>query len=151
MGGATAAAATLALVAGVAGSVQVAVMGRFGERAGSVEALAVSLGFSTLLATAALLALRQGAGGLGEALRAPWWYWAGGGGMGVLVVFSITFCAPRIGATATIGILIAGQLAMGVAIDRFGLFGVEQVGLPWPRLVGVVLLAVGAALALYRR
>ncbi len=70
--------------------------------------------------------------------------------MGVLVVFSITVCAPRIGATATIGVLIAGQLAMGVVIDRFGLFGVERVELAWPRILGVLLLAIGAALALYR-
>jgi len=32
MGGGTAAAASLALVAGLAGSIQVAVMGRFGQR-----------------------------------------------------------------------------------------------------------------------
>ena len=56
-----------------------------------------------------------------------------------------------IGAAATIGLLIAGQLAMGVAIDRYGWFGVEQVALTWPRVLGVVLLAVGAALALHRR
>ena len=140
----------LALVAGVAGSIQVAVMGRFGARIGSFEALVANLAFSTLLASVVLLALRQGFGGIGDAVRSPWWYWLGGGGMGALVVFSITVCAPRIGATATIGILIAGQLAMGVVIDRFGLFGVEQVELAWPRLLGVLLLAVGAALALYR-
>jgi bacterial/archaeal transporter family-2 protein len=151
MGGGTAAAASLALVAGLAGSIQVAVMGRFGERIGSFEALAANLAFSTLLASLVLLVLRQGFGGIGEAFRSPWWYWIGGGGMGVLVVFSITVCAPRIGATATIGALIAGQLAMGVVIDRFGLFGVDQVALTWPRLLGVLLLAVGAALALYRR
>ena len=58
--------------------------------------------------------------------------WAGGL-MGLLVVFSITFAQPRIGATATIGILIAGQLAMGAVIDRFGLFGVDQIALSWPR------------------
>ena len=150
MGGATAAAATLALVAGFAGSIQVAVMGRFGERIGSFEALTANLAFSTLVATALLFALRGGASGLGDAFRSPWWYWLGGGGMGVLVVFSITVCAPRIGVTATIGILIAGQLAMGVVIDRFGLLGVDQVELAWPRIVGVLLLAVGAALALYR-
>ncbi|MBA2462093.1 MAG: DMT family transporter [Actinobacteria bacterium] len=150
MSGATAAAATLALVAGFAGSIQVAVMGRFGERIGSFEALAANLAFSTFLATALLLVLRTGFGGLGDAFRSPWWYWIGGGGMGVLVVLSITVCAPRIGATATIGILIAGQLAMGVVIDRLGLFGVEQVELSWPRIFGVLLLAVGAGLALYR-
>ena len=51
--------------------------------------------------------------------------------MGLLVVFSITFAQPRIGATTTIGILIAGQLAMGVLIDRFGLFGVERSRSRW--------------------
>ncbi len=150
MGGATAAAATLALVAGFAGSIQVAVMGRFGERVGTVEALAANLAFSTLIAFTVLLAIRGGFGDLGAAFRSPWWYWVGGGGMGALVVFSITVCAPRIGATATIGILIAGQLAMGLVIDRFGLFGVERVELAWPRILGVGLLAVGAGLALYR-
>ena len=140
----------LALVAGVAGSIQVAVMGRFGERIGSIEALVANLAFSTLLASLLLLVLRQGLGGPGDAIRSPWWYWLGGGGMGVLVVFSITICAPRIGATATIGVLIAGQLAMGVVIDRFGLFGVDEVALTWPRALGVSLLGVGAGLSLYK-
>ena len=126
MGGGTAAAASLALVAGLAGSIQVAVMGRFGERIGSFEALAANLVFSTLIATTVLLVLRQSLAGFGDALRSPWWYWVGGGGMGVVVVLTITVVTPRIGAAATIGLLIAGQLAMGVAIDRYGLFGVEQ-------------------------
>ncbi len=140
----------LALVAGVAGSIQVAVMGRFGERIGSIEALVANLAFSTLLASLVLLTLRQGLGGVGGAFRSPWWYWLGGGGMGVLVVFSITVCAPRLGATATIGLLIAGQLAMGVVIDRLGLFGVDEVALTWPRALGVALLGVGAGLSLYK-
>lgn len=141
---------TLALVAGIAGSIQVAVMGRFGERVGAIEALVANLAFSALLASLVLLALRQGVGGIGGAFRSPWWYWLGGGGMGVLVVFSITVCAPRLGATATIGLLIAGQLAMGVVIDRFGLFGVDEVALTWPRTLGVLLLALGAGLSLYK-
>jgi bacterial/archaeal transporter family-2 protein len=146
--GGTAAAATLALVAGLAGSIQVAVMGRFGERVGSYEAIAANLLFSALIATTILLVLRQSLAGFGDALHSPWWYWVGGGGMGVVVVFTITVVTPTIGATATIGLLIAGQLAMGVLIDRYGWFGVEQVPLNWPRIVGVLLLAVGALLAL---
>jgi bacterial/archaeal transporter family-2 protein len=146
--GGTAAAATLALVAGLAGSIQVAVMGRFGERVGSYEAIAANLLFSALIATTILLLLRQSLAGFGDALHSPWWYWVGGGGMGVVVVFTITVVTPTIGATATIGLLIAGQLAMGVLIDRYGWFGVERVPLNWPRIVGVLLLAVGALLAL---
>jgi len=148
--GGTAAAATLALVAGLAGSIQVAVMGRFGERVGSFEALAANLLFSTLIATTLLLVLRQSLAGFGDAIRSPWWYWVGGGGMGVVVVLTITVVTPRLGTAATIGLLIAGQLAMGVLIDRYGWFGVEQVQISWPRLLGVLLLAVGALLALRR-
>ena len=150
MGGGTAAAASLALVAGLAGSIQVAVMGRFGERIGTFEALAANLIFSAIIATAVLLVLRQSLAGFGDALRSPWWYWVGGGGMGVVVVLSITVVTPRIGAAATIGLLIAGQLAMGVVIDTYGLFGVEKVALSWPRILGVLLLATGALLALRR-
>jgi bacterial/archaeal transporter family-2 protein len=150
MGGGTAAAASLALVAGLAGSIQVAVMGRFGERIGSFEALAANLIFSSILATAVLLVLRQSLAGFGDALRSPWWYWVGGGGMGLVVVLAITVVTPRIGATATIGLLIAGQLAMGVVIDSYGLFGVDKVPLSWPRILGVLLLAAGALLALRR-
>jgi len=148
--GGTAAAASLALVAGLAGSIQVAVMGRFGERIGSFEALAANLIFSAIIATAVLLVLRQSLAGFGDALRSPWWYWVGGGGMGVVVVLSITVVTPRIGAAATIGLLIAGQLAMGVVIDTYGLFGVDKVALSWPRILGVLLLAAGALLALRR-
>ena len=150
MTGGTAAAASLALVAGLAGSIQVAVMGRFGERIGAFEALAANLLFSTLIAVGVLFALRQSLAGFGDAVRSPWWYWVGGGGMGVVVVLTITVVTPRLGATATIGLLIAGQLAMGVLIDRYGWFGVEQVPLTWPRVLGVLLLAAGALLALRR-
>ena len=150
MGAGTAAAVALALAAGLAGSIQVAVMGRFGQRIGSFEALAANLAFSTLVATTVLLVLRQSLAGFGDALRSPWWYWVGGGGMGVVVVLTITVVTPRIGAAATIGLLIAGQLAMGVAIDRYGWFGVDKVALTWPRALGVLLLACGALLALRR-
>jgi transporter family-2 protein len=70
--------------------------------------------------------------------------------MGVVVVLTITVVTPRIGVTATIGLLIAGQLAMGAAIDRYGWFGVERVPLTWLRVLGVLLLAAGAVLALRR-
>jgi transporter family-2 protein len=137
----------LAVLAGLAGSVQVAVMGRFGSRIGVLEALTFATVVQLVLAATLLLVARQGIGGLGGALTAPKWLWAGGA-MGLLVVLTITFAQPRIGATATIGILIAGQLMMGAVIDRFGLFGVDQIAISWPRAVGIGLLAAGAALSL---
>ncbi|HSC93327.1 MAG TPA: DMT family transporter [Gaiellaceae bacterium] len=149
MSGGTAVAVALASAAGLAGSVQAVVMGRLGERVGSLEALAFATVLSVILAVALLLATRRSLDGLGEAAHAPAWMWAGGV-LGVFIVFTITFATPRLGATATIGILIAGQLLMGAAIDRFGLFGIEQIGLTWPRLLGILLLAAGAALSLHK-
>lgn len=125
-------------------------MGRFGDRVGTFEALAANLLFSALLGVAVLLVLRHSLAGFGDALRSPWWYWIGGGGMGIVVVLTITVVTPRLGAAATIGLLISGQLTMGVAIDRFGWFGLDQVPLTWPRALGVLLLAAGALLALRR-
>ena len=145
----TALAVALAVIAGLAGSVQVAVMGRFGSRIGVLEALTFATCVQLLLSFTILLVARFGTGGLGGAFRAPPWMWLGGV-MGLTVVFTITFAQPRIGAAATIGILIAGQLVMGVAIDRFGMFGVDPIALTWPRVLGIGLLATGAALSLAR-
>lgn len=145
----TSAAVALTVLAGLAGSVQVAVMGRFGGRIGVVEALTFATGVQLLLSLAILLVARSGFGGLSGAFRTPAWMWLGGV-MGLTVVFTITFAQPRIGATATIGILIAGQLVMGLLIDRYGLFGVAQIAISPARLAGVVLLGIGAALSLVR-
>jgi transporter family-2 protein len=145
--GGTGAAALLALAAGLAGSLQAAVMGRFGERVGSVEALTWALLLSSLLSLVTLLVARRGLGQLSEAWSVPKWLWLGAL-MGTFVVFTITYTSPRIGTTATIALLVAGQLAMGVVIDRYGLFGFERIALTWPRVLGLVLLAAGAALTL---
>jgi bacterial/archaeal transporter family-2 protein len=145
----TSAAVALTVLAGLAGSVQVAVMGRFGQRIGVVEALTFATVVQLVLSLAILLVARSGFGGLGGAFGSPAWMWLGGV-MGLTVVFTITFAQPRIGATATIGILIAGQLVMGALIDRFGLFGVEQIAISPARLAGIVLLGIGAALSLVR-
>jgi len=145
----TSAAVALSVVAGLAGSVQVAVMGRFGGRIGVLEALAFASALQLLLSLIMLLVVRSGFGGIGNAFRTPAWMWLGGL-MGLTVVLAITFAQPRLGATATIGILIAGQLVMGAAIDRYGLFGVDRIAISAPRAAGIVLLGIGAALSLVR-
>ena len=140
-------ATTLAVAAGLAGSVQVAVMSRLGERVGVVEAVAFAALLTAVIAVVALLVLRRSFAGVGHSVHQPWWMLTGGV-LSLLIVFTITYAGPRIGVTATVGIIIGAQLVMGTAIDRFGLFGSSRVGLHWERVLGIVLLAVGAALSL---
>jgi transporter family-2 protein len=139
----------LSVVAGLAGSVQVAVSGAFGKRIGVLEATAFGAIGAALIVSALVLVARQGFGGVAAGLREPPWLWLNGL-MGAIVVTTITFTAPRIGTFATIGLLIAGQLAMGVVIDALGLFGLERIPVGWERVVGLALLAGGAVLVLQR-
>jgi bacterial/archaeal transporter family-2 protein len=139
----------LAVAAGLAGSVQVAMMSRLGERIGVLEALAFSAAVTAGLAFVVLVLAHQSVAGFERAVQQPWWMLLGGV-MGLIIVFAITYAGPRIGVASTVGILIAGQLVMGAAIDRWGLFGSERIALHWPRLLGIALLAAGAALSLRR-
>jgi transporter family-2 protein len=137
----------MAVLAGFAGSVQVVVMSRLGDRVGIFGALAFASLLQAVLAAAILLAVRQSVGSYGSVVRQPAWLWVGGV-MGLFIVLTVTFAGSRIGTAATVGILIAGQLAMGAAIDRFGWFGSERIPLNWARVTGIALLFVGAALSL---
>jgi transporter family-2 protein len=142
-------AATAALVAGVAGAMQIAVQGRLGDRVGSLEALATAAIIGGILALALLLVVRRSLAGLEDALTGPRWQLLGGV-FGVVIVFGITYAAARIGVLATTALLVAGQFALAAIIDRYGWFGVERVAFTYPRVIGIVLLAIGAALTLRR-
>ena len=139
----------MAVIAGLAGAVQVAIMAGLGDRIGSVGALAFATVLSAVLALGALLVAERSFDAFARAVRQPWWMLMGGI-VGLFILLTVTVAGSRIGIVATVAILIAGQLVMGVAIDRFGLFGVDRIPLHWPRVLGVVLLAAGAALSLKR-
>ena len=145
----TAVAVALAVAAGLAGAVQAAVMGELGERVGIFPALAFSGLVVVVLGVAALLLVKQSVRGIVDVLREPVWLWTGGA-LSVLIVLAITVAPPRIGVTATIGIIIALNLGVATAIDRFGLFGYDRIPIGWARVAGVLLLGAGAALSLHR-
>ena len=142
-------AVALSLAAGLAGSIQIAVMSQLGNRVGIVSALAFATMLTAVCAAVVLLVVRHDFGGYAAVARQPVWLWTGGL-MGLVIVAAITFAGSRIGITATLGVLIAGQFAMSVAIDRWGLFGLDRMPMTAPRVVGLALLAVGAALCLKR-
>lgn len=145
----TAVAIALALAAGLAGAVQAAVMGEVGERAGIFPALAFSGVVAMVLGLVLLLLAKQSLRGLGDVVRQPVWLWTGGA-LSVLIILAITIASPRIGLAATIGTIIALNLAMAALIDRFGWFGLDRIPITWTRLLGILLLGAGAALSLQK-
>jgi bacterial/archaeal transporter family-2 protein len=147
MSAGNAAAVAVTLVGGIAGTVQVAVMGRFGDRIGIFPAFAFATAVTAALAALLLLLAHRSVAGYGDAVQSPPWLWAAGL-MGAVVVLGITFAAPRIGTTATVAIFVFAQFAAAAVIDRYGLFGLDRIPLSWPRVLGLALLCVGAALTL---
>ena len=69
-----------------------------------------------------------------------------GGLLGAVFVGSSLFLIPRMGATAMIGAFITGQLIGSVAIDHFGLFGLQAYPINYSRAVGLFLLFAGLLL-----
>jgi transporter family-2 protein len=145
----TALAALLALAAGLGGAVQIAVQGRLGDRVGSIEAMATASLIGAVIALGVLLVARQSLAGVGDAFGAPKWMLLGGV-MSALIILAITVAGPRIGIVATTAVLIAAQFSLAAIIDRFGWFGVKEIALSWPRVLGIVFLFAGAALTLRR-
>ena len=149
MSGGNALAISMSLVAGVAGTVQIAVMGRLGDRIGVIPAFAFAAVVAAGIGLLALLGARRSLAGFADAAHQPAWLWLGGL-MGAFVVLTITFAGPRLGTTATVAVFLVGQFAAAAVVDRYGLFGLDRIPVGWPRVLGLALLAVGAVLTLKR-
>jgi transporter family-2 protein len=143
----------LAVLVGVAAGclvgMQAPVNSRLGKSVGSVQAAT----FSFLVGTVALLAIatfvQGGLGELGKLGRAPWWALVGGL-LGAVYVTVALVAVRTLGASGLTAVVITGQLAISVAIDRFGLFGIARQHIDTSRILGLVLLAVGVVLVVRR-
>lgn len=115
-----------------------------GRATGSLPAALVSFGVGTI-ALAAIVVLSGNAAGLGSTFDVSWYYLLGGL-LGAAYVTNALIAVEAIGAGGVAAATITGQLVASVAIDRLGLFGLQQVALTPERVVGVVLLLAGTIL-----
>ena len=117
-----------------------------GKATGSLPAAFVSFLVGTV-ALGAIVVLSGKAGGLSSTFDVSWYYLLGGF-LGALYVTNALIAVSAIGAGGVAAATIAGQLTASVAIDRFGLFGLDQVALSPERVIGVALLIAGTVLVI---
>jgi transporter family-2 protein len=72
----------------------------------------------------------------------------GAGAFGVVLYLTLSQTFPRLGATASLTLIIVGQLLTGIAIDHFGLFGGILRPIDVGRAPGAVVVLTGAYLVL---
>jgi bacterial/archaeal transporter family-2 protein len=137
-------AVVLTAVAGGLIAAQAPINAELGKSTGSIQAALVSFIVGTI-ALAAIVVLSGKAGGLGSTFDVSWYYLLGGF-LGAIYVFNALVAVSAIGAGGVAAATIFGQLTASVAIDRLGLFGLDEVPLSPERILGVVLLLVGTVL-----
>lgn len=71
------------------------------------------------------------------------WYVFIAGVFGFIVLASISYLIPEIGASAAIILVMVGQVVIGVVLDQFGLLGAEVQPITWTRLFGIVMIFIG--------
>lgn len=71
-----------------------------------------------------------------------------GGFIGAAVVYGSVNLIPKLGVVGMLTLTISGQLLTSAAADHWGLFGIERTPLSGARLLGLLLLAIGARLAM---
>jgi bacterial/archaeal transporter family-2 protein len=143
----------LAVLVGVVAGCLVGMQAPINSRLGRVIGSLPAASFSFLVGTAALLLITSiangGLGALGGVGRAPGWALMGGL-LGAVYVSVALVVVRTLGASGLTAVVIAGQLAVSVAIDRFGLLGVAKQQVGPQRVIGLLLLVAGVALVVRR-
>jgi transporter family-2 protein len=134
----------LTAVAGGLIALQAPINAGLGRATGSLPAALVSFVVGTI-ALAAIVVLSGKAGGLSSTFDVGWIYLLGGL-LGAIYVVNALIVVGSIGAGGVAAATITGQLVASMAIDRLGLFGLDEIPLTPERILGVVLLGIGTIL-----
>lgn len=133
----------IGVLGGIAVGLQGPIAAQIGRRVGGVASSFVVHVSGAVLS--GLLLLVRG----GEQIqnwRSLSWYMLGAGFFGVVLYLTINHTMPRLGATTALALIIIGQLAMGIVIDHFGLFGSAVRHVDVLRMAGALLLIAGGYL-----
>jgi transporter family-2 protein len=136
----------IALVAGMLAPLQAGLNGKMGRVIGDPVYAAL---ISFIVGSAALffyaMATRVDFGSIRQASGIHWSVWSAGL-LGAFYVTAVIILTPRLGATLTFGLVVAGQLIMAVFMDHFGLLGVPVHVFSLQRLAGIVFITAGVIL-----
>lgn len=133
--------AALAVAAGVAAALQAAINANLAKAIGLGPALVVN----TLVVLIGAFGLWFAMGGKGTlaASDASFTVYLGGV-FGLVIIASLAFVFPRIGASYAIVLMVAGQCIAALVVDHFGLLGMPSDPVTAQRLLGVALVMAGA-------
>jgi transporter family-2 protein len=135
-----------AVIVGFAVPMQAGVNSQLGKALGNPFLASFSSFCVGILSVLVVMLVNQTAWpSMARVAEVPWWAWTGGA-FGALFVTAMILLAPRLGATTTLSLIVAGQMFASLFFDHFGYFGFPQHPLTWLRFVGAGLLIGGVFL-----
>jgi len=126
-------------------ALQAPINGGLGRSIGTWQAAFLSFAIGTV-ALALIAALAKGGLGQIAQVRGVSWVYLTGGLLGAIYITSVIVTVGALGAGGVVAATIAGQLAISVVVDQFGLLGVERQPITPAKVLGVLLLAAGTYL-----
>jgi len=137
--------AILGVCAGAFIAVQAPINAELARGLGMPVAAAAASFLTGAVALAALSFAFSAAQGVTIGWRVPPpWLFIAGGLLGAAYVTSVIILTPKLGAAATMALIVAGQLIAGMLLDRIGFMGMAVREITAGRLIGVLLLLSGA-------
>jgi transporter family-2 protein len=133
------------IVAGFAVGVQAPMASLISGRLGTLEGVFIVHLGGAIAAAIPLLMLR---GGNLKSWREVPPYVLIAGFFGLVAISGLSYTIPRSGATATIFLILIGQLVIGATIDHYGWLGTDVRPFEFTRALGVVVMFVGVWLML---
>lgn len=134
------------LIAGMVAPLQAGLNGKMGKAIGDpLYAALISFAVGTLGLFCYALITRVEFSSIRHAANIHWTVWSAGL-LGAFYVTAILIMTPKLGATLTFGLIIAGQLVMASFLDHFGFLGVPIHALNWLRFLGIALITAGVVL-----
>ena len=134
----------LTLFTGVMTAVMVSLNGNLALLHGAFPAAAIVHGVGSLFALALCALQREKRPLTGHG---PWWIYLGGA-IGVLTLMFQNMAFGRISVTSIVALALLGQTAASLAVDHFGLFGMEKRAFPKSALLGLALALAGIGMML---
>ena len=131
----------LAFSAGMLGALQGTINAQIGKVAGQYGMI---ISVSLVQAIVAGVILLRGGWHIASSFSSPWMIVAGG--LGVIMMFSVSSSINSIGTLSVFILVISGQIISSAIIDHFGLFGpahpisLQKIGSIFVIMIGVIFL-----------
>lgn len=137
------------IFAGMLSATQIAVNGYLGKVVGSpikASAISFTVGIIFLAIICIVLHFKNGKSESfkNESAKNPWWMWIGGI-LGGLYILANVYLSRIVGTGMTVIILLIGSTTGGILVDHFGMFESPKKPINAQKILGVLIMILGAA------